>query len=235
MSDIKDLIFSADSISLDEYIDKSLQYLEPDNAFFRKDILMKEMLKAGQNGHRFNRIQFIIKLKNIPTLPLLFGIINLMSIADDAYFYPWQTMIGDREDEDIEFFKFTDADETITEPINYDLNEVNIISGFEDNDIIVSVPELSEHYFILYQDTPVPYLISTSDEGLIKTLISLSLLSRSKDTFMSVIEEFKDYKKRPLSNSVETLYRVITNANPIKKEWGLSEEDENKYWKLRDC
>lgn len=235
MSDIKDLIFSADSMSLDEYIDQSLQYLEPDNAFFRKDILMNEMLKAGKNGHRFNRIQFIMKLKNIPTLPLLFGIINLISIADDAYFYPWQTMIGDREDEDIEFFKFTDADETIAEPINYDLNEVNIISGFEDNDIIVSVRELSEHYFILHQDTPVPYLISTSDEGLIKTLISLSLLSRSKDTFMSVIEEFKDYKKRPLSHSVETLYRVITNANPIKNEWSLSEEEENKYWKLRGC
>ena len=115
------------------------------------------------------------------------------------------------------------------------IESVNIISPYQDSEVIVASDKVEEHYYVQYHDMESPYLLSIGMETLLKAYLSLSLIDND-ESFNLLLDMFErdNVESIPRTTVIRTMYELMMGADLITNTMNLTEESEDRYLEMRE-
>tara|TARA_B100000700_G_C15044950_1_gene857404 strand:+ start:1993 stop:2640 length:648 start_codon:yes stop_codon:yes gene_type:complete len=206
---IIELIKKSNQLSLEEYCRNACQYIKgKENSKTLEGYLID--IKNNDNLKRL-----ITKLKNISDLnilPILDGFIGLETIYKSVDCLPEGYLES-----------FIDKDGLI-EIYDYKINNykkvkgdsIEVVSLFQETEVIVTSSEMPSCYFILYYGIGIKTLLAISDENLIKAMVSLSLMFINNKILNETIKFLNEKQNINIHNSLKTLNIIVSNATRLE-------------------
>jgi hypothetical protein len=226
-----DLILQSNKYSLEEYCKKVQSYKPKDytKARWRKSIINSDNYKY--NGNLYNLYLELEKLIQNDLLPDLDGFIGIKSILESSM-YRHEDYI--RQNSNIECYAISEKNKK--KIVN--INTVDIISSFQESEVLITSTKISGHYYILYHDDDIPTIISVTDSNFIKAMCSLSLMTNLK-VFKDVLPLLPKFSPEfDLNDSLETLSRIVFAGDwvvdSVKVSKSKFDELNDFYWDLRE-
>lgn len=223
-----DLILQSNKYSLEEYCKKVQSYKPKDytKARWRNSIVNKVQYKYNKNlQNLYIELEKLIKNDLLPDLD---GFIGIKSILESSA-YPHRDYIG--RGGNIDLYDIAEKDEEKT----VNIHSINIISSFQESEVLVTSTKISGHYYIWYHDD-TPTIISVTDSNFIKAMCSLSLMTNLK-VFKGVLPLIPNSPEFDLNNSLETLSRIVFAGDfvidSVKVSKSKFDELNDFYWDLR--
>jgi hypothetical protein len=227
-----ELIKNSGNLSLEDYCQAVSKYL-PHQHDMNK---MNFSIAHADNENQARLGQLLLSLASKGVLPELKGFLGSNSInAADSYGH--DGYIGTHDyDGDFELFiskGLRGTGDTIVVP----LESINVVSAFEESEVIATSTEAFGHYYIVFHDDCDFDVLAISDDNFIKALCSLSLMTDS-DVYFGVIEELPRGCDFDLSDPLETLSRAVFGATDSMVDGFEKRPDYDelydRYWELRE-
>ena len=213
------LIKYSDDYSLNEYCKLVSKYLP-----FNYDLEeINDHMECADNQNLHDLFNILKKLASKKILPELKGSINIESILRSSNYEHEDYVEVNSFDGEYELFSITKNNPEGLR-VNVENDSIQIVSEFQEDEVIITSTELEGNYFLAYQDKE-PTILSANNDNFIKALCSLSLMS-DKEVFKAILPHLPNDSIFNIHSSLETLSRIVFKGeNIIDSIVGLSPQE----------
>ena len=228
-NEVFNLIERSNDLSLDDFCKKALTYLKkPKKSTI---MLIEDVEEYSDNKNLKVLLNQFLELEKKGLLAELNGFVNLESIADSEE-HEHRDYIAHLADEGmVDAFDCETFDEKLVS-----VDSVQIISCFQESEMIVNSPELGESYYILYHDGGIETLLANSNDNFIKSLYILSLMNLNEEIFRKTLTLLDSIRNEEMDNVLRCVNNFVFSADSVLHHVnGVNDPDDLNefYWKKR--
>ncbi len=239
---ILSLIAQSDFCPFDVYAIQTLNFLGPESNSTKEElrIKIKELEVANKEIERLKILKRLSFLAEKNFLPRTTGHFNFNNFISDVEDYEredlldgWATETEDGKMYDIYQYKDISEKETVNRTVP--IESVNIVSPYQDSEVIVASDKVAEHYYVQYHDMEGSYLLSIGMDTLLKAYLSFSLIDND-ESFNLLLDMFErdNVESIPRTTVIRTMYELMMSADLITNTMNLTEESEDRYQEMRE-
>lgn len=222
-----DLILDCANMSLEDYCKEVSKY-------FPLTSTISFALSANPSqALLYDRMNEMAKLGVLPELSGFIGFKSLFEADEYADHIAAQGLDG----EDIELYGLAHGEDEFKEH-SVKLNSVNVISEYQESEVLAASTELPGNYYIFYHDCE-PTILTDSHDNFIKAMCSLVLM-KDIGVFSAVLPKLPNDQEFDLKDPLETLARIVLEGDNVVQsidgfDFDNEEHDElyDFYWEVR--
>jgi isopentenyldiphosphate isomerase len=235
------LIAQSDFCPLDIYAIQTLKFLEPESNNTKEKLKtrIKELQVKNKEIERLKILKRLSFLAEKNNLPRTIGHFNFNNFLSDVEGYKREDLldgwaIESEEGEMYEVYKYKDTREEAVSQL-VPMESVNIISPYQDSEVIIASNEVAEHYYVQYHDMAGSYLLSVGIETLLKAYLSFSLIDND-ESFNLLLDMFErdSVESMPRTTVIRTMYELMMSPDLSTNTMNITEESEDRYLEMRE-
>ncbi|MBD77427.1 MAG: hypothetical protein CL840_00635 [Crocinitomicaceae bacterium] len=179
------------------------------------------------------------ELAKLGVLPELSGFIGFESLSEAGeYEHEGYIATQSHDDKTKELYGCAPGEDGFDNH-SVQIGSVNVVSAFQESEVLVASTELPGNYYILYHDGDETVLTGSHD-NFIKAMCSLALM-KDIEVFFTVLTKLPNAQTFDLKDPLETLARIVLGGDDAVKSidgFDFNNDHHDKlydfYWEVRE-